>query len=88
MVNIKINNMPLSVPKGITILEAARYARENIKGEIYALKGMVKCDNCGSTLVLQKANNGLQYHSYARGICKVSHHINLSILNKMIIDSI
>ena len=26
MVNIKINNMPLSVPKGKTILEAARYA--------------------------------------------------------------
>ena len=26
MVNIKINNMPLSVPKGISILEAARMA--------------------------------------------------------------
>lgn len=64
-----------------------KYARENIKGEIYALKGMVKCNNCGSTLVLQKANNGLQCYSYARGICKVSHHINLTILNKMIIDA-
>ena len=26
MVNIKINGMPLSVPQGSTILEAARYA--------------------------------------------------------------
>ena len=26
MVNIKINGMPLSVPNGSTILEAARYA--------------------------------------------------------------
>ena len=26
MVNIKINGMPLSVPNGISILEAARYA--------------------------------------------------------------
>ena len=27
MVNMKINGMPLSVPAGSTILEAARYAR-------------------------------------------------------------
>ena len=26
MINIKINGMPYSVPNGITILEAARYA--------------------------------------------------------------
>ncbi len=30
MVNIKINGMPLSVPKDSTILEAARYAGINI----------------------------------------------------------
>ena len=30
MVNIKINGMPLSVPAGSTILEAARYAGINI----------------------------------------------------------
>ncbi len=30
MVNVKINGMPLSVPKNSTILEAARYAGINI----------------------------------------------------------
>ncbi len=38
MVNIKINGMPLSVPKGITILEAARYAGIEIPTLCYLKK--------------------------------------------------
>ena len=38
MVNIKINGMPLSVPSGITILEAARYAGIEIPTLCYLKK--------------------------------------------------
>ena len=38
MVNIKINNMPLSVPKGISILEAARTAGIEIPTLCYLKK--------------------------------------------------
>ena len=38
MVNIKINNMPLSVPKGISILEAARMAGIEIPPLCYLKK--------------------------------------------------
>ena len=38
MVNIKINGMPLSVPKGSTILEAARYAGIEIPTLCYMKK--------------------------------------------------
>ena len=38
MVNIKINNMPLSVPKGISILEAARMAGIEIPTRCYLKK--------------------------------------------------
>ena len=38
MVNIKINNMPLSVPKGISILEAARMAGIEIPTLCYLKK--------------------------------------------------
>lgn len=41
-VNIKINGMPLSVPNGISILEAARYAGiEIIKAIVFV--AVVKC---------------------------------------------
>ena len=50
MVNIKINNMPLSVPKGITILEAARYAGVEIPTLCY-LKDMNEIGACRMCMV-------------------------------------
>ncbi len=50
MVNIKINNMPLSVPKGITILEAARYAGVEIPTLCY-LKEMNEIGACRMCMV-------------------------------------
>ena len=50
MVNIKINNMPLSVPTGITILEAARYAGVEIPTLCY-LKEMNEIGACRMCMV-------------------------------------
>ena len=61
--------------------------REELQGYQFALKGLVRCDACGSTLVYSKANDGLQCHSYGRGVCQVSHYINLPTLNQMVLDA-
>lgn len=65
-----------------------KYMREEFQVSQFALKGLVKCDTCGSTLVLNKQNNGLQCHKYSRGTCSVSHFINLPSLNQMVIDAL
>ena len=49
-VNIKINGMPLSVPKGISILEAARFAGIEIPTLCY-LKGMNEIGACRICMV-------------------------------------
>ena len=76
-----------------TLMEARRrrgvkYAREGDSVNMYALKGLVRCDSCGSTLVYNPRHNGLQCHKYARGTCPVSHYVSLSILNEMVIDAL
>ena len=58
MVNIKINNMPLSVPKGITILEAARYAGVEIPTLCY-LKEMNEIGACRMCMVEVKGARSL-----------------------------
>ncbi len=65
-----------------------KYMREDFQVSEFALKGLVRCDTCGSTLVLNKQNNGLQCHKYSRGTCSVSHFINLPALNQMVIDAL
>ena len=65
-----------------------KFAREDFQTSKYALKGLVKCDNCGSTLVYSPASKGLQCHKYSSGACEVSHHINIGILNKMVVDEL
>lgn len=76
-----------------SLMEARRrrgvkYTRETVQVNMFALKGLVKCDACGSTLVYSKKNNGLQCHKYARGVCGVSHFISLDALNRMVIDEL
>ena len=58
MVNIKINNMPLSVPKGITILEAARYAGIEIPTLCY-LKELNEIGACRMCMVEVKGARSL-----------------------------
>ena len=46
----------------------------------YALRGLVRCSSCGSTLVISSPNQPsayLQCNRYAKGSCATSHAINL-----------
>lgn len=52
----------------------------------YMLKGLVRCHNCGSTLTYQKANRGLQCHSYSRGTCNISHFIAMDKIESAVIE--
>lgn len=64
----------------------SKYMRETAQVNMYMLKGLVKCDNCGATLVYVSAGNkGVQCHNYSRSRCNVSHYISLDKLNKMVI---
>lgn len=63
-----------------------KYARQSPVE--FMLKGLVRCDTCGSTLVMQHSTKSLQCHKYAKGACKVSHSISLTKINKIVIDRI
>lgn len=54
----------------------------------FMLKGMVRCSNCGATLVYQKATQSLQCHNYSRGTCNVSHGVMLKKLDPAVIEKI
>ena len=53
----------------------------------YMLKGLVRCSECNSTLILVNTKSpAFQCHSYARGACKVSHSITIERANKLLIE--
>lgn len=55
----------------------------------YMLKGLVRCDNCGATLVhVSTKDPAMQCHNYARGNCKVSHHLSITKANRVVIEAI
>lgn len=51
------------------------------------LKGLVRCGNCGNTLV-NSAINSMQCNSYAKGACKISHCINTKTLENLVLDEL
>lgn len=51
------------------------------------LKGLVRCGNCGNTLV-NSADKYMQCNSYAKGACKVSHCINTKLLETIVLEHI
>ncbi len=57
-------------------------------GVMFALKGLMRCSNCGATMNMSKAYGGLQCHKYTRGRCSVSHFIKLDKINQMVQDKI
>lgn len=64
----------------------AKYKRRN-GGNMYMLKGLIRCGDCGSTLTyVSTASPSLQCHKYARGQCEKSHSITIVKANKAIID--
>lgn len=68
-----------------------RYGKYQRKGQPvqFMLKGLVRCDCCNSTLVYVSLKNpAMQCHSYARGTCKISHHLSIEKANKIVIEAI
>ena len=64
-----------------------KYARQDQPVQ-YMLKGLVRCDHCGATLVMSSTGAYLQCHNYNRGRCKVSHAINVQKLNQLVLNQI
>jgi len=65
-----------------------KYVRKD-KPEICMLKGLLRCDNCGSTLTpTSTAVPSFQCHKYARGQCTVSHSITVKKANSLVISAL
>ena len=58
MVNVKINNIPLQVPEGVTLLEAAKYANIEIPTLCY-MKGLCEIGACRVCLAEVKGGRAL-----------------------------
>ena len=63
----------------------AKYAHQISKHD-YMLRGLVRCSDCMSTLIL--SNGGLQCYSYAHGVCRSSHYISLSTANELLLAAL
>lgn len=65
-----------------------RYQRQSQPVQ-FMLKGLVRCSNCGATLVMQSTKcPSMQCHNYARGSCGVSHGLSIRKANKAVIDAL
>ena len=70
-----------------------KYARREQPIE-YMLKGLVRCSNCGATLVMSSATSGkakirtIQCHNYSRGTCKVSHSVLMPKIESALIQGL
>lgn len=60
------------------------YKEHEGHGKMFALKGLVRCSACGSTLV-SGGSNGVQCHMYAKGACRQSHFISKPKLDALVI---
>lgn len=63
-----------------------KYQKPNAQLKTW-LKGLVRCGNCGSSLV-SSAGKYLQCNSYAKGACKVSHCVNTKFLENLVLEQL
>ena len=60
----------------------------------YMLKGLVRCSDCGGTLIMSSATSGksktrtLQCHNYSRGQCRVSHSVTMPKLEAAVLKGL
>lgn len=55
----------------------------------YMLKGLVRCDSCGATLIRASVSPPtFQCHNYARGSCHVSHSMVVKKMDYLIIEAL
>ena len=52
------------------------------------LKGLLKCSNCGATLIYNRLNDGWQCHNYSRGSCHVSHFLSNGKAETAVIEAL
>lgn len=65
-----------------------KYVRKDTS-RIFALKGLIRCGNCGATLTYLSAKSpSLQCHKYAKGQCRQSHCISLTKATDTIISAL
>lgn len=62
-----------------------RYERAN-SPQSGMLQGLMRCSNCGCTMV--KSKNGLQCYAYSHGVCRQSHYITESVANARVLQAI
>lgn len=51
----------------------------------FALRGLVRCSDCGGTLCMSSTGKSLQCYKYAHGKCSVSHNISLRKINDAVL---
>ncbi|MBQ6756479.1 MAG: recombinase family protein [Oscillospiraceae bacterium] len=73
-----------AVQKRIAERAEPKYVRK--EHDVYMLKGLIRCDDCGSTLVRQTVQNSLQCYRYVNGSCKTSHYISIRKADKAVIE--
>lgn len=55
----------------------------------FMLKGLLKCGNCGATLVHSQAGNSVQCHNYtSRRGCTISHSISLRKADEIVLNAL
>lgn len=72
-------------------IQKQRYGKSQRKEQPvnFMLKGLLRCDCCGATLVRQCIKEpSVQCHNYARGQCKVSHHLSIKKANTAVINGL
>ena len=52
------------------------------------LSGLLKCSNCGSSLVFQSANNGFQCYKYGKTLCNMSHYVSASKIEAAVFEAL
>ncbi len=65
-----------------------KYARESSGTRMFMLKGLVKCNTCGSTLIYQGAYDSIQCNKYAHGSCDTSHFVKIEMINRMVVEEL
>lgn len=65
-----------------------KYVRQDTN-RVFALKGCIRCGNCGATLtLLSRKIPSLQCHKYAKGQCQQSHYIHLERATDTVLDAL
>ena len=55
----------------------------------WMLKGLVRCSNCGATLVYAALScPSMQCHNYSKGSCLISHSLSIAKANRLVIEAL